>query len=264
MAAAMSYLTVVCFVAVVAGSNWAKFQKAVIDGHNTRDIGAERGSPTKSGLTVDQCKAKCESERSFVCRSIETVHQSGYSACILSDSIASTYGLTTRPQRYRSAGAYKAIYWERFMGKTVHIPNAAIEHYRNYRKTLYHVSLAKCTAYCDCQSWCKSFAFHKRTGSCCLSDKTAADVGGLKHDFKGHPYDYYELAPKTRLLRRYESLQPIAPSSPLQKASVCAALSLISLGGIAMGVFAFRRTFKQKTQGEGVLLDLEGEDVHVE
>ena len=48
------------------------------------------------------------------------------------------------------------------------------------------------------KSWCVSFDFHKSSSTpgqkCDLSDMRAEDVGGLKTDYAGDPYDHYSLA----------------------------------------------------------------------
>merc|ERR1719492_343373 len=69
-------------------------------------------------------------------------------------------------------------------------PNAAIEGYNNE-----HVSgsVDYCKQACVSRSWCKSFDYYKNDNACDLSDKTAKDVGGLKTDYRGNPYDHYEI-----------------------------------------------------------------------
>lgn len=41
--------------------------------------------------------------------------------------------------------------------------------------------------------WCRSFDYYKTQQRCDLSDKRASDVGGLKTDYAGNPYDHYSL-----------------------------------------------------------------------
>lgn len=43
------------------------------------------------------------------------------------------------------------------------------------------------------KAWCRSFDFNKNAAECDLSDKQASDVGGLKTDYPGNPYDHYAL-----------------------------------------------------------------------
>ena len=72
-------------------------------------------------------------------------------------------------------------------------PNAAIS--GNNVKQLSNVSPEDCMRACESASdfKCVSFDYHKNANKCDLSDKTAADVGGLKRDYPGNPYDHYAL-----------------------------------------------------------------------
>ncbi len=79
-------------------------------------------------------------------------------------------------------------------------PNAAISGYN--RKNLRNVSVSDCISACNETSWCKSFDYYKSDRQCDLSDKNAADVGGLKRDYSGNPYDHYSKetgAPETNM-----------------------------------------------------------------
>jgi len=69
--------------------------------------------------------------------------------------------------------------------------NAAIQGYNN--KRIYSQTPAECSQACiaETEFVCKSFDYSKTFDSCDLSDKSAADVGGLKTDYSGNPYDYY-------------------------------------------------------------------------
>ena len=49
-----------------------------------------------------------------------------------------------------------------------------------------------CKAACLAKRWCKSFDYNKNTNACYLSDKNKEDVGGLKTNYNGNPWDYYE------------------------------------------------------------------------
>lgn len=72
--------------------------------------------------------------------------------------------------------------------------NAAISGYN--REKLTGVSPEACAAACletSRAGWCRSFDFYKGQQQCDLSDKRASDVGGLKTDYAGHPYDHYAL-----------------------------------------------------------------------
>src|SRR3989344_8989958 len=75
-------------------------------------------------------------------------------------------------------------------------PNAAISGYN--RENLTIVTPAQCAEACqgsERSGWCVSFDFNKTTSACDLSHKRAGDVGGLKTDYSGNPYDHYSLKP---------------------------------------------------------------------
>jgi hypothetical protein len=75
-------------------------------------------------------------------------------------------------------------------------PNAAIPGYNVQQ--LANVTPEMCAAACQDSTrrgWCKSFDYHKAVQRCDLSDKRAGDVGGLKTDYAGNPYDHYSLKP---------------------------------------------------------------------
>ena len=54
------------------------------------------------------------------------------------------------------------------------------------------MAVEDCKLQCNKKDWCKSFDYYKNVNKCDLSDKNAADVGGLKSTYPGNPYDYYE------------------------------------------------------------------------
>jgi len=72
-----------------------------------------------------------------------------------------------------------------------HTPKAAISGHN--RRHLTGVSPAECAQLCDIETSfiCKSFDYYVQRKACDLSDKSAADVGGLKTDYPGSPYDHY-------------------------------------------------------------------------
>ncbi|MGO1070992.1 alkaline phosphatase family protein [Lysobacter sp. CA199] len=75
-------------------------------------------------------------------------------------------------------------------------PNAAISGYN--REHLGNVTPEQCASACLDSSranWCVSFDYYKTQSQCDLSDKRAADIGGLKTDYAGNPYDHYSLGP---------------------------------------------------------------------
>merc|ERR1712173_474823 len=70
------------------------------------------------------------------------------------------------------------------------VRNAAIQGHNT--KHLTNASVGVCKTECLRYSWCKSFDYYKGQNTCDLSDVNAADVGGLKTDYSGNPFDYYE------------------------------------------------------------------------
>ncbi len=75
-------------------------------------------------------------------------------------------------------------------GNYMHIPNAAISGHNT--KHLSNVSVQDCMEACDQELWCQSFDYYKGKNQCDLSKKTADEVGGLKTNYTGNPYDHYE------------------------------------------------------------------------
>ncbi|MFW5837744.1 MAG: PAN domain-containing protein [Desulfovibrionaceae bacterium] len=53
------------------------------------------------------------------------------------------------------------------------------------------VSVHDCMRACSSRSWCKSFDYFKNQAKCDLSDKHQQEVGGLKTNYSGNPYDHY-------------------------------------------------------------------------
>ncbi len=79
-------------------------------------------------------------------------------------------------------------------------PDAAISGYNRERLT--SVTPQACAEACLSPAradWCVSIDFHKLDQVCDLSDKRANDVGGLKTDYLGHPFDHYALKPNPLL-----------------------------------------------------------------
>jgi len=67
-------------------------------------------------------------------------------------------------------------------------------------ESLKNVTISGCAAACLDSSrsdWCVSFDYYKNSRKCDLSDQRASDIGGLKTDFSGSPFDYYELRQKS-------------------------------------------------------------------
>jgi len=69
-------------------------------------------------------------------------------------------------------------------------PNAAISGHNS--KHLSGVSVNDCMITCDQTAWCKSFDYYTKSHKCDLSKKNAYDVGGLKTNYPGNPYDHYQ------------------------------------------------------------------------
>lgn len=72
-----------------------------------------------------------------------------------------------------------------------HTQNAAISGH-NVRH-LSSKTVDDCKSECRKSAWCKSFDYNKQQQACSLSDVNAVAVGGLKTDYVGNPYDYYEM-----------------------------------------------------------------------
>jgi len=72
-----------------------------------------------------------------------------------------------------------------------HTQNAAISGH-NVRH-LSSKTVEDCKSECLKSAWCKSFDYDKHQQACSLSDVNAVAVGGLKTDYVGNPYDYYEM-----------------------------------------------------------------------
>lgn len=71
------------------------------------------------------------------------------------------------------------------------VRNAAISGFNV--KQLKHVSAESCALACSeaGNNWCVSFDYYKAERKCDLSDRRASDVGGLKTDYSGNPYNHY-------------------------------------------------------------------------
>ncbi|MET3375689.1 hypothetical protein ABIC89_004763 [Variovorax boronicumulans] len=73
-------------------------------------------------------------------------------------------------------------------------PNAAIS--GNNIENLTQSTPEMCASAClgaPRGAWCVSFDYNKTAQRCDLSDKRASDIGGLKTDYVGNPYDHYSL-----------------------------------------------------------------------
>jgi len=66
--------------------------------------------------------------------------------------------------------------------------NAAISGFNNEQMA---GTVDECKTACRSRFWCKSFDYYKNAAKCDLSSASASDVGGLKLDYHGHPYNHY-------------------------------------------------------------------------
>lgn len=81
------------------------------------------------------------------------------------------------------------------LGEFRFTPNAAIPGFNTQHLT--NVTPDACATTCrdvDHGAWCVSFDYYRASAQCDLSNKRAADVGGLKTDYSGNPYDHYSLS----------------------------------------------------------------------
>jgi subtilisin family serine protease len=91
-------------------------------------------------------------------------------------------------------------------------------------------TVASCTAACHAASWCKSFDFYRNEGKCDLSDKSASDVGGLKTDYAGNPYDHYDCA-----------------ANPFPQADACSSFTLLGTAPAPVSGSTLTFTMASKT-----------------
>jgi|GEM_PF-6972222 len=154
-------------------------KNAAIAGYNNQKL---------NDVSVLDCMNACaESSSGFVCKSFD--YNKNNKSCDLSDKNAADFGgLKTDFQgnpfdhyEYLRAGLFKRT------------PKAAISGHNE--KSYSDVSVRQCKNHClDERSFaCKSFDYNTKARKCDLSDKNEADVGELKKDYPGDPYDHYEL-----------------------------------------------------------------------
>ena len=158
---------------------------AAISGYNNEQL---------TGVTPEACAAACTSStRVAWCRSFD--YDKTASKCDLSDKSALDVGLKTTYSgnpydHYSLKPASDAL------SKFTSTANAAISGFNT--EALTGVTPKQCAAACTDatrSSWCRSFDYNKTTSKCDLSDKRAVEVGGLKTDYAGNPYDHYALVP---------------------------------------------------------------------
>ncbi len=168
-------------------SGYGKTPNAAISGHNNRKL---------SNVSPEDCMHACDAEKNFLCKSFD--YNRIERTCDLSDrSATDVNGLKTdypgNPYDHYTKKTFLAAH---AMSATTNryklTPNAAISGY-NDRK-LINVNPEDCVIACDTERnfACKSFDYYKKERACDLSSKRADEVGGLKTDYPGNPYDHYE------------------------------------------------------------------------
>jgi len=60
------------------------------------------------------------------------------------------------------------------------------------------MTLEICKSICVQRDWCKSIDFDRGNGACYVQPVAEEDVGSLRTDYPGHPYDHYFYAPRLR------------------------------------------------------------------
>lgn len=153
---------------------------AAISGHNTKHL---------TNATVQDCMEACDNNS--WCKSFD--YYKSVQACDLSDKKASEAGglktdYSGNPYDHYEKHKAPAQIQESLRYK--HFRNAAISGHNI--KHLSNAPVQDCMEACDNASWCRSFDYYKNDRACDLSDKNASDVGGLKTDYSGNPYDHYE------------------------------------------------------------------------
>ncbi|MCY1021614.1 PAN domain-containing protein [Pyxidicoccus sp. MSG2] len=163
---------------LAAADNLSRFGfsgNAAISGYNNEHL---------TGVTPLQCADACLG-RTW-CKSFDYYRNDA--ACDLSDRSAEDVGGLKTDYAGNPFDHYSVL--PSGFSRT---PNAAIYGYNNEHLT--GVTPSQCASACLGRTWCKSFDYYKYERQCDLSDKSAADVGGLKTDYAGHPYDHHARAP---------------------------------------------------------------------
>jgi len=60
------------------------------------------------------------------------------------------------------------------------------------------MTLEICKSICVQRPWCKSIDFDRTNGACYVQPVAEEDVGSLRTDYPGHPYDHYFYGPRLR------------------------------------------------------------------
>ncbi|WP_374357182.1 PAN domain-containing protein [Chitinimonas sp.] len=155
---------------------------AAIAGHNTEHL--QQVAPA-------DCATAClDASRSSWCVSFD--YDKLKQACDLSDVRASDVGglKTDYPGNpYDHYSLRPALLKQFSLSRDAAIAGHNTEQLRN-------ASPSDCAAACTAlprRAWCRSFDYYKAQQACDLSDVRASDVGGLKTDYPGNPYDHYSL-----------------------------------------------------------------------
>lgn len=159
---------------------FAQTVEAAIPGYNNESL---------RNVTPTDCAHACTSgSRGTWCVSFDYVKTNN--SCDLSSKRASDIGglKTTYAAGLVDHYSLKA---ETYFSQT---NNAAISGHNS--ETLTDVTPEQCAQACKVdsrKSWCVSFDYAKNSQSCDLSDKRSNDIGGLKTNYPGNPYDHYSL-----------------------------------------------------------------------
>ena len=159
---------------------FTRTEEAAISGHNNMSL---------TNVTPQECAAACMSDQNNSwCVSFDYIKTNN--SCDLSDKQAADVGGLKTDYTPGLLDHYSLNAIARF-AKT---EEAAISGHNN--ESLSNVTPEQCAQAClddSRSSWCVSFDYVKTINSCDLSDKRAADVGGLKTDYSPGVLDHYSL-----------------------------------------------------------------------
>lgn len=74
------------------------------------------------------------------------------------------------------------------------VPTAGIPGYN--QETHDNISLEQCLKLCTDRDWCKSVDYERAARRCFVQPVAEEDVGSLRRDYPGHPYDHYFYLPR--------------------------------------------------------------------
>lgn len=149
-------------------------QNAAISGYNNKNF---------TGVSAFDCKRFCLEETQFYCKSFDYNKEGRW--CDLSDKSQEDIGGLRKD--------YPGNPYDHYARKDDYLitSNAAISGYND--KHLTNVTPEDCKRACDAEKTfdCASFDYYKDSLKCDLSRVAAIDVGGLKRDYIGNPYNHY-------------------------------------------------------------------------